>query len=886
MFLALIVSVRLSALPSLDDIAAAIGVDTSSTALTSGGRGAAEGQSQNRLQWLWRWMHQEEHSTPFAYSGGNACTNGKKRVLIGIYTDTSEEERVRRDSWRILLRMGNAREKSIEEEARGMLGLRTHTMLKCGLNFFFILRRDPRPGKEGTIPQSPWGDLGLAAGSGTGGTQTAGISPEFDPVKHQTELAPADELGVITVALSKDVDDLDRKAGKVVPSSSNLRGSSPDSAGARQRLQRQLRADTRTEAWFQHALSYFPEAEFIGKMASDTKINPYALEREILRGSTKPKEVEYFGAGTSTSTSGALYAVSRHLAHDAFVKLNEGRTAAMGADAHAQAHEEPEEHEDHEAHEDIVTSRLLHRALTSVEAEAEAKSKSENGPKAAVFAVSSSPAAKSKSVVFPARVFRADEGTTASESFLQKTPRVVWTFWFGKPMAGKRLAAFESLRKNLLASASSAAGAGSELRLITQENLPRYNLTAAPLHPLASRSVEAMRQHKTRILSQNHLVDYLKVYFMHHFGGGVHEIKPVEASYSWKSVWDEFGRARTAAEVDPDVLALGVGGAAPIVAGSVVSAASETPSEQSEEPSGDRETETQSRQRRHEGHHETWLYGVKTPDASQLQQRNQQPQKTQTQTPEAQAPETVGCEEAYVPSCELDGALYKRLMHQHLPLAPHGYGDSKTTGAEGDLDAADVQRYKTFALLDPSAATPSRGLLTREDCCLRVREKHDAGRLVTNSGGYVMRPGTLFTGLWLSFVETRLSEKGKRAVAHPAPSDRCCKTEDEKVFPVPAAAKEKGDSKKEAARKKRDPLARARAWLERYPFDWDELGKNAFHPLQAHFFSHVRRGLPDAAALPTSAAGSLPTFADPGESEADTEKTNTILEGAKAHKGA
>jgi hypothetical protein len=79
----------------------------------------------------------------------------------------------------------------------------------------------------------------------------------------------------------------------------------------------------------------------------------------------------------------------------------------------------------------------------------------------------------------------------------------VITFWFGKSMTGLRLNAFHNLQQNI----------GVPVTLITEDDIYRYNLTSDPIHP------------GWKYLSGIHKGDYLRVYFMHHYGGGYHDIK-------------------------------------------------------------------------------------------------------------------------------------------------------------------------------------------------------------------------------------------------------------------------------------------------------------------------------------------------------------------------
>jgi hypothetical protein len=93
--------------------------------------------------------------------------------------------------------------------------------------------------------------------------------------------------------------------------------------------------------------------------------------------------------------------------------------------------------------------------------------------------------------------------------------RVVWTFWFGSAMTANRLEALESLRKSL----------GVPVQLVTDETLHLYNVTGAPFHPAMA------------FLSGVHKGDYLRSYFMHHFGGGYHDIKFHSKDDGWREAF-------------------------------------------------------------------------------------------------------------------------------------------------------------------------------------------------------------------------------------------------------------------------------------------------------------------------------------------------------------
>eukprot|EP00123_Amoebidium_parasiticum_P016865 comp23616_c0_seq1/m.40179 comp23616_c0_seq1/g.40179 ORF comp23616_c0_seq1/g.40179 comp23616_c0_seq1/m.40179 type:complete len:350 (-) comp23616_c0_seq1:611-1660(-) len=108
-------------------------------------------------------------------------------------------------------------------------------------------------------------------------------------------------------------------------------------------------------------------------------------------------------------------------------------------------------------------------------------------------------------------------------------PRHVWVAWFGPPMQGPRLEGFHELRKNL----------GVNMTVLTEDNLASFNIKEDPMHPAVFEND----------LSKNHLVDYLRVYFMHHYGGGYHDIKPNNGS--WARSFNIF-------EQDPNVWMYGI----------------------------------------------------------------------------------------------------------------------------------------------------------------------------------------------------------------------------------------------------------------------------------------------------------------------------------------
>ena len=81
--------------------------------------------------------------------------------------------------------------------------------------------------------------------------------------------------------------------------------------------------------------------------------------------------------------------------------------------------------------------------------------------------------------------------------------RVIYCFWFGPEMSDNRKKCFESIIQN------SKVG----VRLVTKHNLQEYNLADSPIHPAF------------QYLSATHKSDYLRCYFMYHYGGGYTDIK-------------------------------------------------------------------------------------------------------------------------------------------------------------------------------------------------------------------------------------------------------------------------------------------------------------------------------------------------------------------------
>lgn len=95
--------------------------------------------------------------------------------------------------------------------------------------------------------------------------------------------------------------------------------------------------------------------------------------------------------------------------------------------------------------------------------------------------------------------------------------RVIYVFWTGNnPLTENRLKGLEVL-KSL---------AGVKIELITPDNLKDFILPDYPLHPAYE------------YLSFVHRSDYLRCYFMHHYGGGYSDIKPCQ--YSWLPMFEKL----------------------------------------------------------------------------------------------------------------------------------------------------------------------------------------------------------------------------------------------------------------------------------------------------------------------------------------------------------
>ena len=115
--------------------------------------------------------------------------------------------------------------------------------------------------------------------------------------------------------------------------------------------------------------------------------------------------------------------------------------------------------------------------------------------------------------------------------------RVIFTFWTGvEPLSDQRRAALARMPEVT----------ECDVVLVTAADLPRWVMPEAPLHPAYP------------FLSAVHRADYLRSYFMQHYGGGYSDVKP--ARVSWQSAFTHLERCPECwvvgyREVSPDAVA-------------------------------------------------------------------------------------------------------------------------------------------------------------------------------------------------------------------------------------------------------------------------------------------------------------------------------------------
>ena len=94
--------------------------------------------------------------------------------------------------------------------------------------------------------------------------------------------------------------------------------------------------------------------------------------------------------------------------------------------------------------------------------------------------------------------------------------KMIYCFWFGPEMSDDRKRCLQSLIDN-----SKVAVA-----LVDESNLRNYILADYPIHP------------SWQYLSATHKSDYLRSYFMYHYGGGYTDIKFCD--YDWNKYFDDL----------------------------------------------------------------------------------------------------------------------------------------------------------------------------------------------------------------------------------------------------------------------------------------------------------------------------------------------------------
>lgn len=122
----------------------------------------------------------------------------------------------------------------------------------------------------------------------------------------------------------------------------------------------------------------------------------------------------------------------------------------------------------------------------------------------------------------PADLAQLDLGPRPSADDEQRrpVPRVIYSFWTGdNPLTPNRRRSLERMREV-------HAATDVEVVLVTPDDLLRYLVPEAPLHP---------SYHDLHVV---HRSDYLRAYFLHFHGGGYADIKAPEAS--WARAFDDL----------------------------------------------------------------------------------------------------------------------------------------------------------------------------------------------------------------------------------------------------------------------------------------------------------------------------------------------------------
>lgn len=97
----------------------------------------------------------------------------------------------------------------------------------------------------------------------------------------------------------------------------------------------------------------------------------------------------------------------------------------------------------------------------------------------------------------------------------------IYCFWTDdNPITPNRMKGLDSMRENL----------GIPIAFLDKEGIEASILPEAPLHS------------GYKYLSAVHKSDYLRCYFMHHFGGGYADIKPYSKNNNWKQCFSLINR--------------------------------------------------------------------------------------------------------------------------------------------------------------------------------------------------------------------------------------------------------------------------------------------------------------------------------------------------------
>jgi hypothetical protein len=131
-------------------------------------------------------------------------------------------------------------------------------------------------------------------------------------------------------------------------------------------------------------------------------------------------------------------------------------------------------------------------------------------------------------------------GTSTS----RPVPFDVYVFWTGdNPLTPARERGLQSIR---------AHNPDLKIVLVTPDNLSDFVVEGHPIHPAYEH------------LSLNHRSDYLRAYFMHHYGGGYSDIK--ETDHGWRHVFERINATPEAWVIGyPEVSSATAGGRDPLL---------------------------------------------------------------------------------------------------------------------------------------------------------------------------------------------------------------------------------------------------------------------------------------------------------------------------------